>query len=97
MQSFKTAQSNSQLYCHQPFLLRYVCVVFFVFFVFVFSCDKNGFMLFWFFDETNRGEDINRNTMRFSDIGDFHHSSPFFPQQDVVDLTSSNFLFFYMC
>lgn len=57
MQSFKTAQSNSQLYCHQPFLLR--------------------------------GEDINRNTMRFSDIGDFHHSSPFFPQQDAVDLTSS--------
>ena len=54
-------------------------------------------MLFWFFHETNRGEDINRNTMRFSDIGDFHHSSPFFPQQDAVDLTSSNFLFFYMC
>ncbi|CAJ2648386.1 unnamed protein product [Trifolium pratense] len=57
MQSFKTAQSNSQLYCHQPFLLR--------------------------------GEDINRNQMRFSDLGDFHHSSPFFQQQDAVDLSSS--------
>ncbi|GAU25496.1 hypothetical protein TSUD_218680, partial [Trifolium subterraneum] len=57
MQSFKTAQSNSQLYCHQPFLLR--------------------------------GEDINRNQMRFSDLGEFHHSSPFFQQHDAVDLSSS--------
>ncbi|CAK8537320.1 unnamed protein product [Lathyrus sativus] len=57
MQTFKTAQPNSQLYCHQSFLLR--------------------------------GDDINRNQMRFSDLGDFHHSSPVFQQQDALDLTST--------
>jgi hypothetical protein len=100
MQSFKTAQSNSQLYCHQPFLLRYVYVTFLYFFfcfwvllwikLFILFC------LFWW----NRGEDINRNQMRFSDLGDFQHSSPFFQQQDAVDLSSSNnlhlFYFYFL-
>ncbi|XP_020204892.1 transcription factor TGA2.2 [Cajanus cajan] len=37
-----------------------------------------------------RGNDINRNATRFSDLGDLHHSSAVFQHEDAVDLSSSS-------
>ncbi|MED6113833.1 hypothetical protein PIB30_074544 [Stylosanthes scabra] len=59
MQSFKTAQTSSQLYCHSPFLLR---------------GDNN----------------TNRNSTRFSDLGELQHSATVFHHQDAVDLSHSS-------
>lgn len=51
---------------------------------FFFFC-WNRVSLFW-----NRGNDPNRNTTRFSDLGELHHSSSVFHHEDAADLSSSN-------
>jgi len=52
----------------------------------------NRASLFW-----NRGNDANRNpTTGFCDLGDLHHTSTVFHQEDGVDLGSSNPLSLYL-